>query len=545
MLTPTETYEQAYNEFRWQVPQSYNIAVDVVDRHAISTPGAIALIYEDTDGSVREYSFLDIQRLINRFANVLAARGFGRGDRIAVLLGQRPETAVAHVAAYKMGAIAIPMFTLFGEEALEFRLLNSEARAVITDQENFPKIAALRDRLPGLKDVFIVDGNDAAGRDLAADMEKASDVFAAVKTNAEEPALLSYTSGTTGPPKGELHAHRVMLGHMPGFDILHSFFGQEGDLSRSPADWAWIAGLMDVLLPTWWHGKPVLAFRARKFDPEQAYHMMAKHRVRNALLLPTMLKLMRQVANPPSLDLRSLITGGEAVGEELHDWGRGHFGFALNEGYGQTECNLVLCHVPDLMPAKFGALGKAVPGHVGEIVDSDGNPVGPGEEGQIAFRRPDPVMLLEYWKNPQGTNEKFAGDWLLTGDLGRKDKDGYFWFVSLADDVITSSGYRIGPGEIEDCLSEHPAVALSAAIGVPDPVRTEIIKVFIVAADGHPVGPELESDIREFVRSRLAAHEYPREVAFVDSLPTTATGKVMRRELRQAEVKKIEEAKVS
>ena len=323
MLTPTATYDEAYAGFCWQVPASYNIAVDVVDRHAEATPEAPALIYEDAAGDVREYTFRDIQRLANRFANVLAGRGIARGDRLAVLLGQRPETAVAHVAAYKMGLVAIPMFTLFGADALEYRLADSAARCQLTDTENYPKVAALRDRLPALGGVFVIDGAEAGAVDFWAEMEKASESFAAAEMRADDPALLSYTSGTTGPPKGALHAHRVMLGHMPGFDILHTFFGQPGDLSWSPADWAWIAGLMDVLLPTWWHGKPVLAFRARKFDPEQAYHMMAKHNVRNGLLLPTMLKLMRQVRNPPKLNLRSLVTGGEAVGEELHEWGRG------------------------------------------------------------------------------------------------------------------------------------------------------------------------------------------------------------------------------
>jgi len=539
MLTPASDYETLYHGFRWQIPARFNIAAAACDRHAAATPDAPALIYEDQAGAVRTYSFLEIQRLANRAANMLRHHGVGRGDRVAILLGQRPETAVAHLGCFKLAAVSIPVFTLFGEEALAFRFQNSGAVAVLTDRANYPKVLAIRARCPALKLVLLVDGAEPGTLDFHAELARASDRAETADTAADDPAFISYTSGTTGPPKGALHAHRTLLGHMTGFEFLLNFYGFEGDLMWSPADWAWIAGLMDVLFPSWFLGKPVLAFRtAGPFDPEQAFHMMARHKVRSTLLVPTMLKMMRQVPDPPAVNLRSMFSGGEAVGREILEWARSRFGIEVNEGYGQTECNLITGHVPALMPARLGALGKPAPGHVVSIVDDDGQEVAPGVEGHIACRRPDPVMLLEYWDNPQATAEKYIGDWLITGDLGKKDEDGYLWFVGRADDVITSSGYRIGPGEIEDCLLKHPGVALSAAIGKPDPARTEIIKVFVVPAEGYAPDAALENELRSFVRDKLARHEYPREVEFVTELPTTATGKVMRRVLKQREIER-------
>jgi acetyl-CoA synthetase len=308
----------------------------------------------------------------------------------------------------------------------------------------------------------------------------------------------------------------VLLGHLPGVELPQEFFPQPGDIFWTPADWAWIGGLLDVLLPAWHHGMPVLAHRFAKFDPEAAFALMAEFGVRNAFMPPTALKMMRRVENPRArwaYDLRSIGSGGETLGEELLAWGRETFGLTINEFYGQTECNLIVANCAGLMPVRPGAMGRAVP--------------------TVAVKRPDPVMFLEYWNNPAATAAKFAGDWLLTGDMARRDADGYFHFLGRDDDVITSGGYRIGPGEIEDCLLKHPAVALAAAVGVPDPLRTERVKAFLVLNDGHEPGPALAREIQDWVKTRLAAHEYPREVAFLDALPMTATGKIMRRELRQ------------
>ena len=544
LITRAESYREIYDGFRWRVPERFNMAVACCDRWA-AAPDRVALIHERPDGTMRRYSFRDMQRVSLRVANLLVGLGLARGDRVLLLLGQRPETAMLHLGAWRAGMISVLCSVLFGADAIQYRLALSGARLLVTDAANLPKVLEIRDRVPALAHVLCVDGPEAGVGDFHALVGQARAAFTTVDTLAEEPAFICFTSGTTGPPKGTLHAHRALLGHMPCVELQHDFFPQPGDLQWSPADWAWLAGLMDVLMPSWFHGVPVLAFRSIGFDPEQAYRMMAKHRVRNTLLVPTMLRLMRQVPEPRArfdLALRTLISGGETVGQELIEWARATLGVGINEVFGQTECNLVLGHNEAVMRPKPGALGLSMPGHVGAIVDADGRELPPGEVGQIAFKRPDPVMLLTYWNNPEATAEKYAGDWLLTGDLGLRDEDGYFWYRGRADDVITSAGYRIGPGEVEEALVRHPAVRLAAVIGVPDPVRTESIKAFLVLADGYAPTPALEGEIRDFIRARLARHEYPREIEFVESLPTTTTGKIMRRELRERERRRREGA---
>jgi acyl-coenzyme A synthetase/AMP-(fatty) acid ligase len=394
MLQKKSTYDEVYRSFHWQIPEYYNIGVDVCDKWA-DERYRLALIYEDEGGRTEKYTFWDIKNLSNRLANTLRAHGIARGDRVGILLPQCPETAIAHVAIYKLGAIAIPLFTLFGPDALEYRLGNSGAKAVITDGANVEKVLQIRDRLPDLKLLFVTKGKPEAGAiDFWAALEKGASRFEPVPTKADDPALIIYTSGTTGPPKGALHAHRVVLGHVPGAEFFHNFFPKKEDV---------------------------------------------------------------------------------------------YF-------------------------------------------------------GEIAILRPDLVMFLNYWQNPQATRDKFVRDWSLTGDLGNKDEDGYIWYVARKDDVITSSGYRIGPAEIEDCLLKHPAVTMSAVIGKPDKVRTEVVKAFVVLKAGVSGSEELAREIQEFVKTRLAAHEYPREIEFVAELPMTSTGKIIRGELRKEEIRRMEGA---
>ncbi len=541
MLQKKSTYDEVYQSFHWQIPEFYNIGVDVCDKWA-DERYRLALIYEDEGGRTEKFTFWDIKNLSNRLANALRAQGIARGDRVGILLPQCPETAIAHVAVYKLGGIAIPLFTLFGPDALEYRLMNSGAKAVVTDGANVGKLLRIRDRLPDLKLLFVTRGKPEAGAiDFWASLEKGSTRFEPEPTRADDPALIIYTSGTTGPPKGALHAHRVVLGHVPGVEFFHNFFPKKEDVYWTPADWAWIGGLIDVLLPSWHHGVPVVAYRAKKFDPEQAFHFIAKYGIRNAFMPPTALKMMRQVQDPKSrydYRMRTIGCGGETLGEELLDWGRQVMDLEINEFYGQTEVNLVVGNCCEIMPVRRGSMGKPIPGHHVEVVDAEGQIVPPGTVGEIAILRPDPVMFLNYWQNPQATRDKFVGDWSLTGDLGKKDEDGYIWYVARKDDVITSSGYRIGPAEIEDCLLKHPAVTMSAVIGKPDPVRTEVVKAFVVLKQGIPATEGLAAEIREFVKTRLAAHEYPREVEFVTELPMTSTGKIMRGELRKEEIRK-------
>ena len=536
MLEIAKNYKELADQFNWHIPEYYNIGVDVCDKWADTDPKRLALIHKSQADELLYYSFDDIKTLSNRTAQLFTEKGIQTGDRVGILLPQAPETAFSHVAIYKMGAIAVPLFTLFGEDALEYRLNNCAAKAVITNSEGARKLISIRNRLTHLETIFNIDGAETGCQDFHASLQHCRSEFTPVHTKADDPALIIYTSGTTGQPKGVLHAHRVLLGHLPGVEISHNFFPQNNDLIWTPADWAWIGGLLDVLMPAWHHGIPVIAYRFEKFDAEAAVTLISELQIRNLFLPPTALKMMRSVPIQKKrlpLNVRSIASGGESLGIELLDWSVECFGVKINEFYGQTECNMIVSSCNDLFPIKPGVMGRPVPGHRLSIIDEAGNILDNGQLGNIGVHRPDPVMFLEYWHNPVATKERFVGDWLLTGDKGIMDDEGYIRFIGRDDDVITSAGYRIGPGEIEDCLLGHPAVVMAAVIGVPDTQRTEIIKAFIVPEDGYARCNELVKDIQAYVKLKLAAHEYPRVIEFVDALPLTTTGKVIRKALRE------------
>jgi len=534
MALAGRSYGEVCETFSWSIPATFNIAQAICDRHVGA--GRTALVYETAEGHSTEFTFEYLQERSRRLANALAAQGVMRGDRIGILLPQCPEALVVHLAAYRLGAVALPLFTLFGPDAIEYRLNDSGAKAVVSNAEGIEKLLMLRDRLvarPLL--IGIEDRLDGSVLGFSSLIEAAASDHVRVETSAEDPAIIVYTSGTTGNPKGVLYAHRTLLGHLPGVEFPHDFFPQPGDRMWTPADWAWAGGLMDVLLPSLFHGIPVLAKRLRKFDPEEAFALIGRHGIRNAFMPPTALKMMRQVAQPQtrfSYSMRSIASGGERLGEEMLDWGRDVFGLTMNEFYGQTEANLTVGNCASIMPLKEGSMGRAIPGHCLEVVDEEGRPVRPGETGTIAVKAPDPVSFLRYWNKPDATEEKFCNGWLLTGDTGHRDEEGYFWFHGRNDDVIISGGYRIGPTEIEDCLMQHPAVAMVAVIGVPDNVRGEVVKAFIVPREGTAVDTALQADVQNFVKARLSAHEYPRQIEFRDALPMTITGKIRRKDLR-------------
>ena len=536
MIPRADDYATAYARFRWNVPERYNMAHDACDRHA-ADPGRVALVVEGGAGGPREWTFHRIRQLANRCANLFVSCGVRPGDRVAILLGQAVETAIANLACFKCGAVSMPLFTKFGLEDLEFRLADGAARALVTDSGSFSRLAPARDRLPGLETVFTVDGETDGTRGFWEELERGSDRYENRATRADDPAVLLYTSGTTGSPKGVLHAQRVLLGHVPGMDFANNYLGQPGDRLWSPADWAWIGGLFDVLMPAWYHGLPVVAAPRPDFDPEAALDLLARHRVRNTLLLPTMLKLMAQVpAGERGVALRSVFTGGEPVGDDVMAWAGETLGAAVNEIYGQTECNLVAGGCSALLERRPGAIGVPIPGHTVDVVDDDGRLVDPGGTGHLAVRQPDPVAMLSYWRRPEATAEKVVNGWLLTGDVGHKDEDGYLWFTGRADDVITRDGEQFGPGAIEECLTAHPDVALAAAIGVPDPDRGESVKAFVVAREGAASGSGLAGALLALGRRDLPAHAAPGAIELVADLPRTTTGKIMRRELRRREV---------
>jgi acetyl-CoA synthetase len=532
VLQETSDYDQLYRDFRWQVPAQFNLATSCCDRHADGS-SRLALTIVEEDGSARRVSFDELADFSRRFANVLTSDGLLRGDRVAVFLSQSLELPIVHLAAFRAGLVSVPLFTLFGEDALQFRLHNSGAKAVVTDANGFAKLAKVRDTLPELKAVYVIDGAGDGAKPFWSTLEAASDSFTTVDTSCDDPAIIIYTSGTTGNPKGALHAHRVLLGHLPNVEMVHGFLPKPGDVMWTPADWAWIGGLFDALFPALYHGVPVVGYRAKKFEPQAAMQLMADQAVRNVFLPPTALKLMR-LANVrhDGVKLRSILTGGESLGAELLEWVRATFGIDAHEIYGQTECNLVVGNNAKLFPIRPGSMGKATPGFEVVVVNDKGEELPRGERGIIGVRQPNPCTMIEYWCNPEATANKVVSHVLLTGDLGHQDDDGYFWYASREDDIITSAGYRIGPAEIEDTLLKHPAVALAAVVGVPDPIRTEAVKAWIVLRPGLVPSDQLAREIQDFVKVKLAAHEYPRHVAFTETLPMTATGKVLRRELR-------------
>ena len=551
-LPPADAgYGRMHADFRWQVPAHYNIAGDICGQWAADRT-RFALYYEDEAGNTSAWTFWDIQQAANRLSNVLGALGSQAGDRVAIMMPQRPETGIAHVAIYQMGAIALPLSHLFGPEALEYRLGDAGAHVAIVDDSTLPKLLEIRDRLPQLRHIIGVDiapevAAAAGVKPWRRVLEHASTRYAAVDTAADDPAMIIYTSGTTGNPKGALMAHRTLIGNLSGFVCSHDFFPQPGDMFWSPADWAWTGGLFDVLLPVWRFGMPLLAYKGR-FEAEKAFALIEKYGIRNAFLFPTALKLMMKAVPEPrdryDLHLRTIMSAGEPVGEAVCAWAKDRLGVTINEMFGQTEMNYVVGNCAAAWPVRPGAMGRAYPGHRVGIIDDGGRELGPGEAGEVAVHRscngqPDPVIMLGYWNRPEATAEKFTADgWGRTGDLARLDDEGYFWYQGRADDVFKSSGYRIGPAEIENCLLRHAAVANAAVIGVPDETRGTVVKAFVVLQPGVAGDESLVEALQAHVRQTLAPYEAPKAVEFVDSLPMTTTGKVQRRVLRQRELEK-------
>ncbi|MFM9881793.1 MAG: acyl-CoA synthetase [Burkholderiales bacterium] len=539
-----DRYDEIYRSWKWEVPRQFNLGVVCCGRHAIDRHRC-ALYWEDESGATSAHTFWDLQQDANRLSNTLAALGVKRGDRVAIILAQRPETVIAHIACYQMGAIAMPLSILFGPDALEYRLRDSATAVAIVEPSSLPNILEVRRELPTLRHIVGVAGARETGVDDWAELlARASSLFTSVDTAGEEAALLVYTSGTTGPPKGALQPHRVLIGNLSGFIHSHDLFPQPGDMFWSPADWAWTGGLMDALLPTMYFGYPILGFRGR-FDAERAFYLIEKYRIRNTFLFPTALKMMMKADPEPrrrfDLSMRSIMSAGESVGGTVFEWAQQALGVTINEMFGQTEINYIVGNSQSLWPAKSGSMGRAYPGHRVAVIDADGAEVPVGEVGEVAVRRTDmngiadPVFFLGYWGNPEATRNKFIGDWGCTGDLASRDEQGYLWYQGRADDVFKSAGYRIGPSEIESCLLQHASVANAAVVGSPDPERTNIVKAFIVLQPGFEGSPTLVEALQLHVRDKLAPYEYPKEIEFIDSLPMTTTGKVQRRVLRERE----------
>ncbi len=548
--TPGDSYARLHQEFRWLLPDDFNIA-QLCCRRWSSDPQRIAILADDAPEGARAVTYAQLQHDADRLSNLLRSLGVMRGSRVAIVLPQRAEVAVAHIACQQLGAIAMPMSVLFGPDALEYRLQDSGASVLIADGTALAGIDAVRTRCPALRHLIAIGTERDDLIDWHAALAAADANFDPVATRATDPAILIYTSGTTGSPKGALIPQGALLGNLPGFVASQNWFPRDGDVFWSPADWAWTGGLMDALLPTLYFGCPIVASRAR-FSAEHAFGLMEKYRVTNTFLFPTALKMMMKAVPEPKkhyrLRLRAIMSAGEAVGDAVFDWTRKALGITVNEMFGQTEANYLVGNCAERWPARPGSMGRPYPGHRVAVIGDDGEPVAPGEVGEVALHRrdihghPDPVIFVGYWNRPEATSDKFRGDWLLTGDLATVDDDGYLWYRGRADDMFKAAGYRIGPAEIENCLVKHPAVANAAVVPKPDAERGNLVKAFVVLTEGTQRGEaedrQLVDALQQHVRGLLAPYEYPKEIEFIDALPMTTTGKVQRRVLRLLEAER-------
>ena len=525
------------------IPEMANIAADTVARHARGLgANKPALVYEAEDGSVVRLSYAELDAAANRLASGLAGLGIGRGDRIALHLGQRVEAAIAHLAVYKLGAIVVTVSQLYGRDTVRHILADSGAVVLLTEDRVWRPLRRLRSELSALRHV-VVAGDAAAGELQFTTIATSSQSgFCPVATRADDPALLIYSSGSTGLPKGVLHAHRVLWAYNISTSLFYNLEMGEADLVFwTPADWAWVGGLNDTVLPAWFHGHVMVACQHR-FDAEWAYDFMARHGVTHSFMTPTALKRLAQISRPrerwPDLKLRTVWTGGEPLPGETLRWLTQELRVVCNEGYGLTEVNHMIGNCARLRPAKPGSMGFELPGHWAILVDEAGKEVPTGEPGEIVTREQCATLFQGYWARPDLTAEMRLGPWVRTRDLAVRDAEGYFYYRGRTDDLIKSAGFRIGPAEIEDCLASHPAVADSGVIGVPDAERGQVIKAYILLKSGHIPSEALVSDLQSHIRSHLGGYKIPRQVEFVDELPVTTSGKVSRKDLRALHAKR-------
>lgn len=542
-----DQYNNLYQKFRWHVPARFNIA-DACCRRWSDDDTRVAIHFEDEGGQTSTLTYAALQDQANRLSNVLVELGVQRGACVAIILPQRPETAISHIACFQAGLIAMPMSILFGPDALEYRLQNSEAVVAIIDQAGLQNLNEIRMQCPLLQHIIAIDCKEPGTLDWHFEMQKASPEFTTIDTLATDPAILIYTSGTTGAPKGALLPHSAIIGNLTGFVASQNWFPKDDDVFWSPADWAWTGGLMDALLPTLYFGKPIVGYRGR-FSADTAFYLLEKYAVTNTFLFPTALKMMMKAVPAPRekyrLVLRAIMSAGEAVGDAVFNWGQTALDITINEMFGQTEMNYIVGNSTEKWPAKAGSMGRPYPGHRVAVIDDDGLVVKSGTVGEVALNRTDihgdtdPIFFIGYWKNPEATTAKYSGDWCRTGDLASMDKDGYLWYQGRADDMFKAAGYRIGPSEIENCLVKHAAVANAAVVPKPDAERGNIVKAYVLlTADvmrSDEQDQRLITELQTHVRGQLAPYEYPKEIEFVDELPMTTTGKLLRRVLRLQE----------
>ncbi|MEO5882064.1 MAG: AMP-binding protein [Caldimonas sp.] len=522
--------------YRIAIPAFANIAADTVGRFASgATADRPALIFEHPDGRVETTSYGELDARAARFAGFLAKLGVGRGDVVAVHTGCRLETGVAHLAIYRLGAIAATLSQLYGPDTMRHILLDSKARVLVTQDKVWAPMRALRGELKDLETCIVV-GDTVAGEYRFDECMAAGASVPAVATRADDPALLVYTSGSTGMPKGVMHGHRIVPAYRPTLDLFYNLeLEEDGLVFWTAADWAWIGGLVDVVFAAWMFGHPVVASQHR-FDERWALEFMARHGVTHGLLTPTALKRIAQLKAPREhwkLALRTIFTGGEALPGGTLRRLETELGIICNEGYGMSEVNHMIGNCSKLRPIVPGSMGWEFPGHVAALVDENGEPVADGDVGEIVTTADAPTLFLGYWGRPELSDAMRLGPWIRTHDLAVRDADGYYWYRGRNDDLIKTSGFRVGPTEIEEVLLAHPAVAEAVVIGAPDAERGQIVKAYVRLVGTEQPSEALVAALQQHVKSRLASYKYPREIEFLDEFPLTSTGKVSRAQLRE------------
>jgi len=542
-MSQYDTLEQARADFEWRIPETFNIATGVVTKHA-DGPEQVALYQKEETGKRSQYTFREVDRISNRVANGLAERGVGRGDRVGVVSSQRLETALAHIAAWKVGAITVPLSVQYDDDALAFRLNDNETTLIFAESASYDAVSQVADDVASVEHMVGLDGAPSLSgvKTSTFDEVKGDPIYVPVETDHDDPAVILYTSGTTGDPKGVVVTHEYLLGHLPGIQTYYELPWHDMDeyVLCSPADWAWAGGLFDILLPAWHYGIPVVGYHTREFTPENIFELIDEYGVTQMLLTATVMNKMRQVdeSDYDTSSVVALLGAGESIQSNLRTWAREVFDAPINGGYGQTEANLVVGYCSQWHGKKthqVGCIGQALPGHSVNIIDDEGSVKDAGTNGKIATKRPDPVVMKEYWNNPEKMAAAFFGDWFDSGDIGYRDEEGYLWFTARAEDVIMKSDHVVGPNMVEDALAGHDAVAETAVVGLDAPDGGQHITAFVILAAGHDADDAARDSILNAAAAELESHEVPDELEFTDELPTTTTGKIQRYKLKDRE----------
>ncbi len=533
-----EDYGRTCRSFSWTKARSdidwfdgkLNAAYNAVDRHTHTwRKNKVALYWEDETGNEKKYTFEELCLLSNKVGNILKAFDVARGDRVFLFLPRIPELYFCFLGILKIGAIAGTLFSAFQEQALADRLANSDAKILITTRELKPRVDKIRRKLPALEHVLIVDEPS-----FAKSIEHASDKLRVTHMDPDDYAFMLYTSGTTGKPKGVMHAHRAIIQeHVTARWVLDL---RDDDTYWCTADPGWVTGIAYEILGSWSNGVAALVYAGR-FDPKRWFSLLAKYHITVWYTAPTAIRML--MAGGTSLvkefdlsNLRHMGSVGEPLNPEAVKWGIKAFGMPFHDTWWQTETGAICIANYPCMDIKIGSMGKPIPGLTAGIVNDDGRELPGNKEGNIAIRPRWPSMMRAIWRRPHKYQSYFVNGWYISGDRGWKDDDGYFWFIGRADDVIKTSGERVGPFEVESALVEHPAVVEAGDIGKPDPLRGEIIKAFVVLQKNIKPTDALKEELSHFVKKHLAGHAYPREVEFIDKLPKTRSGKIMRRILK-------------